>query len=150
LKVPAAEFRKALRTSEEVRGHLLEYLQGEALILSQVAACHRLHDAEERLSRWLLMAQDRVQMDMLDLTQEFLADMLGARRATVTVVAGTLQRCGLIEYHRGRVKIIDRAGLEDAACDCYRIIRDLHWTGNNSDAIGFQTSRVGGANGQVR
>jgi CRP-like cAMP-binding protein len=136
LKVPAGELRKALRTSEEVRGHLLEYVQGETLILSQVAACHRLHDAEERLSRWLLMAQDRVQTDVLDLTQEFLADMLGSRRATVTLVAGTLQKSGLIEYHRGRVKILDRARLEDAACDCYRVIRDLRWNGNNSDGSG--------------
>jgi CRP-like cAMP-binding protein len=132
LRIPAGDLRKAIRTSEEINGHLLEYVQGEAMILSQVAACHRLHDAEERLSRWLLMAQDSVQTDVLELTQEFLADMLGSRRATVTLVAGTLQRSGLIEYHRGRVKILDRMRLEDAACDCYRVIRHLR-DGNHSD-----------------
>jgi Mn-dependent DtxR family transcriptional regulator len=71
------------------------------------------------------MAQDRVQTDVLDFTQEFLAEMLGSRRATVTVVAGALQRSGLIEYRRGHVRVLDRANLEAAACDCYRIIRDL-------------------------
>jgi CRP-like cAMP-binding protein len=125
LKIPLADLRNAFRTSEEIRERVLEFVQKEAMILSQVAACHRLHEAEERLVRWLLMAQDRVQTDLLDFTQEFLAQMLGSRRATVTVIAGALQRSGLIEYRRGHVKVLDRSSLEAAACDCYRIIRDL-------------------------
>lgn len=125
LRIPMEELRKIFQSSEEVRERLLALVQVETMILSQVAACNRLHEAEQRLVRWLLTAQDKVQTDTLELTQEFLAEMLGARRATLTVVAGILQRSGLIEYHRGVVKITDRARLEDAACDCYRIIRDL-------------------------
>lgn len=125
LRIPLDELRAAFRLAEDFREGVLGFVQTEMMILSQIAACHRLHESEERLARWLLMAQDRVQTDVLDLTQEFLAEMLGARRATVTLVAGTLQRSGLIEYHRGRVKISDRAGLEDAACDCYQIVRDI-------------------------
>jgi CRP-like cAMP-binding protein len=125
LRIAMGDLRAAFRSSEEIREKLLENVQKESMILGQIAACNRLHEAEERLARWLLMVQDRTQSDMLDLTQEFLAEMLGSRRATVTVVAGTLQRSGLIEYHRGRVKILDREGLESAACDCYRVVRDL-------------------------
>ena len=91
-----------------------------------MAGCHRLHEAEERLARWLLMAQDRTQSDVLNLTQEFLAMMLGARRTTVTMIAGAMQRSGLIEYYRGQVKIPDRENLEAAACDCYPIMKDLY------------------------
>ncbi|HEY4009816.1 MAG TPA: Crp/Fnr family transcriptional regulator [Acidobacteriaceae bacterium] len=125
LRIPMRDLRSAVRASEEIRDALLEFVQTETLILTQVAACHRLHDAEERLARWLLMAQDRTGTEVLDLTQEFLAEMLGSRRATVTVIAGTLQRSGLIDYHRGQVTILDRSQMEEAACDCYRIIRNL-------------------------
>jgi CRP-like cAMP-binding protein len=125
LRISMADLRAAFQSSEEIREKLLENIQKESLILGQIAACNRLHEAEERLARWLLMVGDRTQSDVLELTQEFLAEMLGARRATVTIVAGALQRAGLIEYHRGRVKIVDREGLETAACDCYRIVHDL-------------------------
>jgi len=125
LRIPTEELRKIFFASEEVRNRVLALIQVDMLILGQVAACNRLHGSEERLARWLLTAQDKVHMDVLNLTQEFLSEMLGARRATLTVVAGSLQRNGLIEYHRGRVKIADREGLEDVACDCYRIIRNL-------------------------
>lgn len=125
LRIPTEELRKIFHASEEVRNHLLALIQVDMLVLGQVAACNRLHPSEERLVRWLLMAQDKVHMDVLDLTQEFLSEMLGARRATLTVVAGMLQRSGLIEYHRGRVKIVDRERLEDVACDCYRVIKNL-------------------------
>ena len=125
LRIPMAEFRAAFSGSEEIRYRLLEFVQEQVSSLGQLAACHRLHEAEERLARWLLMAQDRVQSDVLDFTQEFLAEMLGARRTTVTLVAGTLQHTGLIEYRRGRVKILDRGSLENAACDCYQILQPL-------------------------
>jgi hypothetical protein len=92
----------------------------------QLAGCHRLHEAEERLSRWLLMAQDRTQSDVLNFTQEFLGMMLGTRRTTVTIIAGILQRSGLVEYSRGRVRILNRENLEAAACDCYQVTKQLY------------------------
>ena len=126
LRVPMAELKKAFRSSEEIRGRILEFVQEQALSVSQLAACQRLHEAEARLARWLLMAQDRIQDDVLAFTQEFLAMMLGAQRTTVTTVAGALQRAGLIEYSRGRVKILDRKNLEEAACDCYQVTKRLY------------------------
>jgi CRP-like cAMP-binding protein len=89
---------------------------------SQVAACNRLHEVDERLARWLLMSQDRLNGGIVPLTQEFLAHMLGTRRASVTVAAGILQKAGLIAYTRGRVEILDREMLEDAACECYGVM----------------------------
>jgi Mn-dependent DtxR family transcriptional regulator len=114
------------RTNEEVRERLLEFVQEQAVSLSQLAGCNRLHDNEERLARWLLMAQDRTQSETLNFTQEFLAMMLGSRRTTVTLIAGLLQRRGLIKYQRGKVKILDRTELETAACDCYQITKELY------------------------
>jgi CRP-like cAMP-binding protein len=125
LRIPFGKLQKAYQSSEEIRDRILEFVQTQALSLGQLAGCHRLHEAEERLARWLLMAQDRVQSDDLYFTQEFLAMMLGARRTTVTMVAGSLQRSGLIEYKRGRVKILDRESLEGAACDCYKVMKQL-------------------------
>jgi CRP-like cAMP-binding protein len=90
-----------------------------------MAACNRLHEAEQRLARWLMMVRDRVGSDTFFLTQEFLANMLGARRTTVTVAAGELQRNGMIEYSRGRIHIVDPKRLQQAACECYPTIRDL-------------------------
>jgi CRP-like cAMP-binding protein len=91
--------------------------------ISQAAACNRLHSNEERLSRWLLMSHDRVGINEFAITHEFLGSLLGARRATVSLSAGALQAAGLIKYHRGQVTIVDRAGLEEAACECYRVIQ---------------------------
>jgi CRP-like cAMP-binding protein len=92
--------------------------------LSQNVACNRLHSPEERAARWLLMTADRVGAERFPLTQEFLAQMLGVRRATVSITAGLLHNAGLISYTRGVITVDDRAGLEDAACDCYGIVRD--------------------------
>jgi CRP-like cAMP-binding protein len=85
-----------------------------------------LHPLEERLARWLLLMHDRVATDELRVTHEFLALMLGVRRPTVSIVAGTLQHAGLISYKRGAVRILDRAGLEKAACECYAAMRAFH------------------------
>ncbi len=126
MRVPMDELRSAFRYSEEIRDQVLEFVQEQLLTLAQLAGCHRLHEAEERLARWLLMAQDRTQSDVLEFTQEFLAEMLGARRTTVTLVAGTLQRAGIIEYRRGRVVILDRKSLESVACDCYQVLKPLY------------------------
>ena len=89
---------------------------------TQLAACNRLHDVVERLARWLLMSHDRIGVATLPLTQEFLSQMLGTRRASVTVAAGSLQKAGMIQYSRGSVNILDRPKLEATACDCYQVI----------------------------
>ena len=90
---------------------------------TQLAACNRLHDVEERLARWLLMSHERIGSKVLPLTQEFLAQMLGTRRSTVSVAASILQKAGMISYTRGNVTIQNKTKLEAAACDCYQIIR---------------------------
>jgi CRP-like cAMP-binding protein len=89
--------------------------------LEQIAACNKLHEAEQRLARWLLMCRDRFEQDTMTLTQEFMADMLGTRRTTVTMVASSLQERGMISYRRGRVTILSHTELAKAACPCYRI-----------------------------
>jgi CRP-like cAMP-binding protein len=91
----------------------------------QSAACNAVHSVEQRLSRWLLLAHDRIGRDDFPLTQEVAATMLGTSRPTVTVVAGTLQKAGLIKYHRGHVTIVDRENLEAASCECYQTATDL-------------------------
>ncbi|MGC1872034.1 MAG: Crp/Fnr family transcriptional regulator [Acidobacteriaceae bacterium] len=126
LKIPFPKLQQMFRTSEEIRMRILEFVQEQTLILSQLATCNRLHNAEERLGRWLLMVDDSIQSGTIDLTQEFLAQMLGAQRTTVTMVAGTLQRAGLIEYKRGTLHIVNRKELEAAACDCYGVTKKLH------------------------
>ena len=97
-------------------------------LLTQVAqsvACNRMHAVEERCARWLLMTHDRVaRAEQFPMTQEFLATMLGVRRATVTVAAGILQRAGLIRYTRGKITVVDRAALEAASCECYAAVRE--------------------------
>lgn len=102
---------------------LQRFSQIMAMQVTQIAACNRLHEVEERLARWLLMSADRIGSNSLPLTQEFLAQMLGTRRSSVTVAAGILQKAGLIAHSRGDVKIIDRPLLEEAACECYGIMR---------------------------
>ena len=105
-----------------LRSSLQRGVQGLLVQTAQTAACNRVHDLEERLARWLLMCQDRMQIDHLPLTHEFLAMMMGTRRSTVTVVASMLHKAGLIEYSRGNVTVLNRAGLEDVACECYPVI----------------------------
>ncbi len=103
---------------------LHRYTQALFTQIAQSAGCNRLHSIEQRCARWLLMTQDRVGADRFPLTQEFLGQMLGVRRATVTEAAGTLQKAGLITYSRGTIIVLDRQGLEAAACECYQIVRD--------------------------
>jgi CRP-like cAMP-binding protein len=109
----------AMKTSPPLEKSLLRYSQELALQASQIAACNRVHEVDERLARWLLMSQDRIGGSLIPLTQEFLAHMLGTRRASVTVAAGMLQKAGLISYVRGQLKIEDRDRLENASCECY-------------------------------
>ena len=100
--------------------HAFAYLQ--LVQVTQSVLCNRMHDVEQRLSRWLLTSADRMESDFLHLTQEFLSQMLGVQRSTVTVAAGELQRRGMIGYSRGRIQILDRAKLTATACECYRIV----------------------------
>jgi CRP-like cAMP-binding protein len=104
---------------------LLGYARQLMKQVAQTAACNASHTAEERLSRWLLMCHDRVNSNELRLTQEFIAEMLGTRRATVSVAAMVLQTDGLIQYNRGHIKIIDRPGLEEFTCECYKAVHDF-------------------------
>ena len=99
---------------------LLRYTEALITQISSTAACNRVHVLEKRLCRWLLLIRDRAISDDLVMTQEFIASMLGGRRETVTVAAGHLQDAGLIRYGRGRLRIVDRKGLEDRVCECYR------------------------------
>jgi CRP-like cAMP-binding protein len=123
LCMDASTFIAELERLPGFRKLIQRYVQALFGQISQAAACNRLHSNEERLSRWLLMSHDRVGVDSFPITHEFLGQMLGSRRATVTLSAGLLQAAGLIRYHRGRVTIVDRAGLEGVSCECYGIIK---------------------------
>lgn len=125
----AESLREFVRRFPELGQQIHRFGQKLAMQSSQIAACNRLHDVEERLARWIVMSQDRILSDTLPLTQEFLAQMLGTRRASVTVAAGILQHAGLISYTRGSVTILNRRKLEAAACDCYGIVQKqlLNW-----------------------
>jgi CRP-like cAMP-binding protein len=123
LLLDAAIFLDWLERSRAFQTLVERYTQALFGQIAQAAACNRLHSSEERLSRWLLMSQDRVESDNFMITQEFLGQMLGARRSTVSVSAGILQRAGLIRYTRGHVTIVDREGLEAVSCECYAVIR---------------------------
>jgi CRP-like cAMP-binding protein len=102
---------------------LLRYTQALITQISQTAVCNRLHTVEQRLCRWLLLTHDRVQSAELWLTQEFIANMLGGRRESVTKAARHLQAAGLIRYVRGHITILDRQGLEAASCECYQVVK---------------------------
>jgi CRP-like cAMP-binding protein len=112
-----------LRECVTLERMLQQFSQIMAMQATQIAACNRLHEVEERLARWLMMTADRVGTNSLALTQELLAQMLGTRRASVTLAAGILQKAGLIAYTRGSVDIVDRQKLEDVACECYGLMR---------------------------
>jgi hypothetical protein len=123
LRLPTSTLFKLRRSSPSLDDLLNRYAQVVFGQLAQTAACNRLHSIEARTSRWLLQAHDRVDDDVVLLTQEFLAEMLGVRRETVNLSARVLQNAGLIEYRRGEIRIVDREGLESTACECYGVIR---------------------------
>jgi CRP-like cAMP-binding protein len=125
LRIPFAELQKEAFASAPLLRGILDFVQRHNFALTQLAACNGLHEIEERLARWLLMVQDRVESPRFDLTQEFLASMLGTRRTSVTLAAGRLQQSGLIEYSRGHIRILDQKKLRGAACECYPVVRDL-------------------------
>ena len=123
LRISPTALRQAFNESEALRTHLLRYMQALYTQVSQTAVCNGHHSLEERLSRWLLMAHDRAEGDQFPMTHEFMALMLGVRRAGVTVTAGTLKQAGLIHYTNGHMTILDRPSLEAAACECYGTVQ---------------------------
>ena len=123
-RMTVEDFRQLSSSCPGLNRLLNRYSQFVFETVSQSAACNRLHVIEQRCARWLLMSQDRVGRDSFDLTQEFLAAMLGVRRPGVTVAMGDLQKAGLISHSRGNVTIVNRAGLEKASCECHRTIRN--------------------------
>ena len=122
-RMDADAFAEAIARGGELPRLLGRYVIALITQMGQASGCNRKHTIEERCARWLLMTHDRVGRDEFVLTHHILSQMLGVRRATVTVAAGRFQRAGLIRYARGHVTIVDRAGLERAACECYHVVR---------------------------
>jgi len=123
LRLDTVTLRRFLAGDSALHDLLHRYTQAVLVFLAQNIACNRLHSTEERTARWLAQTDDRVGSDSFQITQDFLAQMLGVRRATVSESARTLQQAGLIRYTRGRITIVDRDGLQAAACQCYLTIR---------------------------
>jgi len=123
LKMKAKLLREEFSRGGMLQQLLLRYTQALITQISQTAACNRLHSVEQRLCRWLLLCHDRTESNELLMTQEFISNMLGGRRESVTVAAGRLQDASLIHYSRGHIKILDRKGLEAAVCECYGVVK---------------------------
>src|SRR5262245_40567128 len=124
MRIRSADFKKYFDRLHSIHSLLFRYTYTALVQLAQSSACGRFHPIESRLCRWLLMAHDRSEGDELQLTQQILAGMIGARRPTVSIVGGMLQKAGLIRINRGRVTILDRPGLEESSCECYGVIRE--------------------------
>jgi CRP-like cAMP-binding protein len=123
LRMRLAPFLAAIEDKTALRDLAYRYLYAYLAQVSQAVACNRLHTTEERFAKWLLMCHDRVPGDDIAITQEFLADMLGVHRPSVSLIARGFQQLGLIRYSRGLVVIVDRPGLEEASCECYAAVR---------------------------
>ena len=124
LRIRTDRLKAEFKLGGQFHDLLLRYANTLITQLSQSASCNMFHTVKERLCRWLLIARDRVHSDTLHLTQEFLSQMIGAPRTSVTTLAGVLQSEGLVNYRRGTIVILDAAGLEAAACECYGVVRD--------------------------
>jgi CRP-like cAMP-binding protein len=123
MRLAVGDLRRFLSHDGALHDLLHRYTHATMVQLSQNVACNRLHTTEERCARWLLQTRDRVGADEFSLTQEFLAQMLGVRRGTVSLTAGVLQQAGIIRYTRGRITVLDPDALHEAACDCYDIVQ---------------------------
>ena len=126
LRIPVAAFLKAMKRGGTLDQLVRRYSAFSLRYASQTVACNLLHSVKQRMCRWLLMCRDRVETEEFTLTHEFLAEMLGVRRQTVTVVAGTLLKASLITYRRGVIRILNRKRLEDASCECYGVIKAFY------------------------
>jgi CRP-like cAMP-binding protein len=124
IKVDAQLLLEEFDRNKELRDVLLRYTQALIAQISQTTGCNSLHNLDQRLARWMLEVQDRVNSDELKLTHEFISHMLGVRRAGVTQAAQKLQEKGLIQYQRGNVKILDQPGLEASSCECFRVLKE--------------------------
>jgi CRP-like cAMP-binding protein len=122
LRIGTAPFLKVFEASKDFRTQINRYQSVLTLQTQQSAACHAFHSVEARLARWLLHAQDTADSDTVDLTQEFLAHMLGVQRSSVSLTSHALQKAGLIRYSRGRINILNRKGIEECACECYEVV----------------------------
>jgi CRP-like cAMP-binding protein len=125
LVMDAETFASKVAAGGELTWLVHRYTQAFVTQIGQQVACNGLHSIQERCARWMLLTHDRVGSDEFPLTQEFLAQMLGVRRPSVTVVAGILQQAGFIRFHRGRITITDRRGLESTSCGCYGVLREV-------------------------
>lgn len=123
LRMRSDTFREEADRPGPLTRLLKRYTQALLMQVSQTAACNRFHSVEERFCRWILMCHDRVRRDDFQMTQEFISQMLGVRRPTISVVAGMLQEVGLVRYSRGRMIVLNRQGLEESACECYGVVR---------------------------
>lgn len=126
VRIPVSGFLKALKRGGTLDKLVRRYSAFSLRYASQTIACNLLHSAKQRMCRWLLMCRDRVEKEEFMLTHEFLAEMLGVRRQTVTVIAGTLQTASLITYRRGVIRILNRRRLEDASCECYGVTKAFY------------------------
>jgi CRP-like cAMP-binding protein len=126
LRIKSEILQQVLLCASTLQSELSRFALMHGMQVAQLAACNRLHDIEQRLARWLLMCQDRVDSPLLPLTHEFLAQMLGTGRPSVTLAAGALESAGVIENLRGTVKVLNRKGLEQAACECYGVIQNFN------------------------
>lgn len=117
--------REVMETNSPLNDYVARYTHAFLVMTSQVAACNRLHEVEPRLCRWLKMIHNRVDRDEFDLRHEFIAEMLGVHRPTVSIAAKLLQKAGLIDYSRGRMRILDPEGLKNGACECYTLIEGV-------------------------
>lgn len=122
MQIATPKFQSIVEQSPAIREIVVRYNEVLLAQVQQSAACNALHEAEARFCRWLLQSRDRSDSDIVPITQEFLAQMLGVRRTTVTLVAQSLQDAELLRYRRGRIEILDRNGLESRACECYRVV----------------------------
>jgi CRP-like cAMP-binding protein len=123
-QIPAAKFLQIYNACDAFRAAINKYEGIIRFQAQQSAACHAIHSVEARFCRWLLISEDILGTEQVPLTQEFLSHMLGAQRTSVSLAAHALQKAGLIHYSRGRIKILDRAALEECSCECYSVIRE--------------------------
>ncbi len=123
-RIKSNHLKNEFNRAGPVQRLLLRYTQALITQMAQTAVCNRHHTVEQQLCRWLLLSLDRLSSDELSMTQELIANMLGVRREGVTEAAGKLQKSGLITYTRGRIKVIDRPGLENRSCECYQVVKD--------------------------
>lgn len=146
---PRDVFLEALEQSTELRHLLGRFTQASMTLMAQNSACNRRHSIEERCARWFLQTHDQMNGASYELTHQFLSQMLGVRRATVTVTAGGLQTAGLLTYHRGLVTVLNRPGLEEMVCECYAIIHNEYARLLGGDLLDDPISKMETSDGKI-